>query len=170
LLFGYDTKIDDLTKHLRENYFLRCLIKNQFKPIFLHTQKKNKAELTIHGDVILKDISLFFKEYNIDADFMNLKGHLLPHNILLKDVEKYYPPKKETNEVIKSLKIISSMTDTNMYDDMDWIIRIYKRIINIASTEKEKSRILNSIIKLNNANERFTDRDSKQLIDSIKKY
>ena len=35
---------------------------------------------------------------------MNLKGHLLPHNILLKDVEKYYPPKKETNEVIKSLK------------------------------------------------------------------
>lgn len=169
MLFGDDTKIDDFIIHLRENYSLRCIIKNQFKPTFLHTRKKNKAELTIHGDLILKDLLVFFKEYNTDADFMNLKGHQIPHNILLKDVEKYYPPKKETNEVIKSLKIISSMTDTNMYADMDWIIRIYKRIIDIASTEQEKSKILDSINKLNNSNERFTDRDSAQLIDSIKK-
>ena len=59
------------------------------------------------------------------------------------------------------------MTDTHIYTDIDWIIRIYKRIINIASTEEEKSKILESITKFNDSNERFTDRDSKQLINSI---
>ncbi len=61
------------------------------------------------------------------------------------------------------------MTDTHIYTDIDWIIRIYKRIINIASTEEEKSKILESITKFNDSNERFTDRDSKQLINSIKR-
>ena len=158
-----------MVKYLREKYSLGCLIKNRPKPSNLNTHKKNKAELIIHGDVILNDFFRFLKDYNIDAYFINNKGHQLPKNILLKDIEKYYPEEKETNEVFKSLKVVESMIGTDIYTDIDWIIRIYKRIINVASTEEEKSKILESITKLNDSNERFTDRDSTQLINSIKR-
>tara|TARA_B100000929_G_scaffold236100_1_gene192723 strand:+ start:28 stop:537 length:510 start_codon:yes stop_codon:yes gene_type:complete len=169
LLLSESTNVVEMVKYLREKYSLGCLIKNRPKPNYLNTHKKNTAELIIHGDVILNDFFLFLKDYNIDAYFINHKGHQLPKNILLKDIEKYYPEEKETNEVFKSLKVVESMIDTNIYTDIDWIIRIYKRIINIASTEEEKSKILESITKLNDSNERFTDRDSKQLINSIKR-
>ena len=168
MLLKDGVKITDFIKHLRENYCLRCLIKNQSKPTFLYTKKKYKSKLTIHSNLALNDISLFLKEYNIDADFINLKGEQVPKNILLKDIETYYADRKETNEVFKSLKIISSMMGTDTYTDRDWIIRIYKRIIDIASTEKEKSKILDSLIKFNETNERFTKIDSKRLINSIR--
>ena len=168
LLLKNNTKIEKITKYLRENYSLRCLIKNQKTLIFLNTSKKNKLELNVHENIFLKDLFVFLKEYNLDVDFLNNKGHYLPKNILLKDVKNYIPPLKETNEVLKSLKIISSMTNTNMYADMDWIIRLYKRVIDICSTKEEKSKILKSIKNLNISNEKFTNKDSKQLINLLK--
>ena len=61
------------------------------------------------------------------------------------------------------------MSETHTYTDIDWIIRIYKRIINIATSQEEKSKILESIVKLNDINERFTERDVKLLIELIEK-
>ena len=158
-----------MIKHLRDKYSLGCVIKNYPKPHYLNTYKKNIAELTIHGGVILNDLYLLLKDFNIDADFINLKSHQIPKNILLKDVKNYHPEKKESNEVFRSLQIISLMSGTHTYTDIDWIIRIYKRIINIATSQEEKSKILESIVKLNDINERFTERDVKLLIELIEK-
>ena len=167
MLLRDSSNVDEMIKYLSEKYSLRCVIKNYPKPNYLQTHKKNIAELVIHENMVLNDLYLLLKDYNIEADFISLRSHQLPKNILLKDVENYFPEVKETNEVFKSLKIISLMSDTHTYADIDWIIRIYNRIINIASTKEEKSKILESIIQLNESNERFTGRDAKQLLELI---
>tara|TARA_B110000116_G_scaffold218803_1_gene196465 strand:+ start:894 stop:1403 length:510 start_codon:yes stop_codon:yes gene_type:complete len=169
LLLRDSSNVDEMIKYLSEKYSLRCVIKNYPKPNYLQTHKKNIAELAIHEDVVLNDLYSLLKDYNIDVDFVNLNNHKIPKNILLKDVGNYLPEAKETNEVFKSLKIISSMRDSHIYTDIDWIIRIYKRIINIASTIEEKNKILDSMIKLKKSNERFTERDLKELEELIKK-
>ena len=107
--------------------------------------------------------------YNVECDFVNLSNHQIPRNILLRDVGKYLPELKESNEVFKSLKIISSMQNSHNYSDIDWIIRIYKRLIAIASSLEERDKILDSMIELQETNERFTQRDLKKLEELIKK-
>ena len=93
-----------MIKHLRDKYSLGCVIKNYPKPHYLNTHKKNIAELTIHGGVILNDLYLLLKDFNIDADFVNLKSHQIPKNILLKDVKNYRPEKKNRMKFLDHYK------------------------------------------------------------------
>ena len=158
-----------MIKHLSEKYSLRCVIKNYPKPRYLKAHKGNIAELVITSNIPINDLYLFLKYYNLDCDFVNLSNHQIPRNILLKDVGKYLPELKESNEVFKSLKIISSMQNSHNYSDIDWIIRIYKRLIAIASSLEERDKILDSMIELQETNERFTQRDLKKLEELIKK-
>ena len=158
-----------MTKHLSEKYSLRCVIKNYPKPRYLTAHNGNTAKLVITGTISINDLYLFLKYYNLDCDFVNLSNHQIPRNILLKDVYKYLPELKESNEVFKSLKIISSMQNSHNYADIDWIIRIYKRLISIASSLDERDKILDSMIELQKANERFTKRDLKNLEELINK-
>ena len=61
------------------------------------------------------------------------------------------------------------MQNSHNYSDIDWIIRIYKRLIAIASSLEERDKILDSMIELQETNERFTQRDLKKLEELIKK-
>ena len=153
--------------HLRKKYSLKCIIKNHPKPRNFNSHKKNNAEFVIQNDTILTDLFLFFKSYNIDVDFTNLLNHQIPKKTAIKNVWNFIPERKEVNEVFKSLKMISALRTTHIYSDIDWINRIYKKTIKIASTKDEKIKIIESINEVKKTNARFTDSDVKALQDLI---
>lgn len=154
--------------YLSEEYSLRCIIKNYPKPQYLKSHKKNKSKLKINKNITLNDLHEFLKDFNLDIDFLSLNNFKVPRNLLLKDIQSYLPEAKDTSEVIKSLQIIESMRETHNYSDIDWIIRIYRYTVNIASSKEEKSKILDSIINLKKSNERFTERDFNEIKNLIK--
>ena len=91
----------------------------------------------------------------------------VPQNITLGEGKNYVVPEREKNEVTKCLNIISSLKNTNLYNDIDWIIRIFKKAIYLSNTDEEKAAIISSLDDVMSSNEKFTSSDYTKLLETL---
>ena len=98
---------------------------------------------------------------------LNIDGKQIPQNITLGEGKNYVVPEREKNEVIKCLNIVSSLKNTNLYNDIDWIIRIFKKAIYLSNTEEEKAAIISSLDDVMSLNEKFTSSDYSMLLETL---
>ena len=59
------------------------------------------------------------------------------------------------------------MKNTNLYNDIDWIIRIFKKAIYLYKTEEEKVAIISSLDDVLSSNEKFTSSDYTKLLETL---
>ena len=138
--------ISELIIHLKDHYSLRCIIKNYNRNnSILLSERKHSGSLVINKHIKIKELVAFLKEFNRSISLLNSEGKQIPQNITLGEGRNYRAPEREKNEVVKCLNIISSLKNTNLYHDIDWIIRIFKKAIYHSNTDEEKEAIINSI-------------------------
>ena len=68
---------------------------------------------------------------------------------------------KEVLDIAKSLK------NTNLYNDIDWIIGIFKNAIYHSNTDEEKEAIISSLNEVMSSNEKFTSNDYAKLLETL---
>ena len=130
-------------KHLRDEYSLRCIIKNyNSNNSILLSERKHSRSLVVNKHVTIKELVDYLKEFNRSINLLNIDGKQVPQNFTLGEAKNYVAPEKEKNEVTKCLDVISSLKNTNLYNDIDWIIRIFKKAIYLYNTEEEKVAII----------------------------
>ena len=160
--------ISDLIIHLKNHYSLRCIIKNYNKnKSVLHSQRKHSGALVLNKNVKIKELVAFLKEFNQSISLLNSDGKKIPQNITLGEGKNYKAPEREKNEVAKCLNIISSLKNTNLYNDIDWIIRIFKKAIYHSNTDEEKTAIISSLDDVMSSNEKFTSNDCAKLLETL---
>ncbi len=160
--------ISDLIIHLKDHYSLRCIIKNYNRNnSVLLSERKHSGSLVLNKHVKIKELVSFLKEFNRSINLLNIEGKQVPQNITLGEGKNYTVPKKEKNEVTKCLNIISSLKNTNLYNDIDWIIRIFKKAIYHSNTDEEKEAIINSLYDVMSSNEKFTSSDCTKLLETL---
>ena len=98
---------------------------------------------------------------------LNIDGKQVPQNITLSEGKNYVALEREKNEVTKCLNVISSLKNTNLYNDIDWIIRIFKKAIYLSNTEEEKAAIISSLDDVMSSNEKFTSSDYTKLLETL---
>ena len=155
-------------KHLRDEYSLRCIIKNyNSNNSILLSERKHLRSLVVNKHVTIKELVDYLKEFNRSINLLNIDGKLVPQNITLGEGKNYVAPEREKNEVTKCLNVISSLKNTNLYNDIDWIIRIFKKAIYLYNTEEEKSAIISSLDDVMSSNEKFTLGDYTKLLETL---
>ena len=102
----------------------------------------------------------FDKEINID-------GKQIPQHFTLEDGVNYIPPVIEKDELTKCLNIISSLQKTNLYNDIDWIIRLFEKAIFLSNTKKDKIAIINTLDEVISSNEKFTSSDYSKIVERL---
>ena len=160
--------ISELIIHLKDHYSLRCIIKNYNRNnSILLSERKHSGSLVLNKHVKIKEIVRFLKEFNRSINLLNIDGKQVPQNITLGEAKNYTVPEREDNEVAKCLNIISSLKNTNLYHDIDWIIRTFKKAIYHSNTDEEKEAIINSIYDVMSSNEKFTSSDCAKLLEDL---
>ena len=74
---------------------------------------------------------------------------------------------KYEDELTKCLNIISSLQKTNLYNDIDWIIRLFEKAIFLSNTKKDKIAIINALDEVISSNEKFTSSDYSKIIERL---
>ena len=162
------SSIPDLIKHLRDEYSLRCIIKNyNSNKSILISEREHSRSLVVNKHVIIKELVDFLIEFNRSINLLNIDGMQVPQNITLGEGKNYVVPEREKNEVTKCLNIISSLKNTNLYSDIDWIIRIFKKAIYLSNTCEEKVAIISSLDDVMSSNEKFTSGDYTMLLETL---
>jgi hypothetical protein len=59
------------------------------------------------------------------------------------------------------------LKNTNLYNDIDWIIRIFKKAIYLSDTDEEKAAIISSLDDVVSSNEKFTSSDCTKLLETF---
>jgi len=155
-------------KHLRDEYSLRCIIKNyNSNKSILISERKHSRSLVVNKHVTIKELVDYLKEFNRSINLLNIDGKLVPQNITLGEGKNYVAPEREKNEVTKCLNVISSLKNTNLYNDIDWIIRLFKKAIYLSNTEEEKAAIISSLDDVLSSNEKFTSSDYTKLLETL---
>ena len=155
-------------KHLRDEYSLRCIIKNyNSNNSILLSERKHSRSLVVNKHVTIKELVDYLKEFNRSINLLNIDGKQVPQNFTLGEAKNYVAPEREKNEVTKCLNIISSLKNTNLYNDIDWIIRIFKKAIYLYNTEEEKVAIISSLDDVMSSNEKFTLSDYTKLLETL---
>ena len=155
-------------KHLRDEYSLRCIIKNyNSNNSILLSERKHLRSLVVNKHVTIKELVDYLKEFNRSINLLNIDGKLVPQNITLGEGKNYVAPEREKNEVTKCLNVISSLKNTNLYNDIDWIIRLFKKVIYLSNTEEEKAVIISSLDDVLSSNEKFTSSDYTKLLETL---
>ena len=155
-------------KHLRDEYSLRCIIKNyNSNKSILISERKHSRSLVVNKHVTIKELVDFLIEFNRSINLLNIDGKQVPQNFTLGEAKNYVAPEREKNEVTKCLNIISSLKNTNLYNDIDWIIRIFKKAIYLCNTEGEKAAIISSLDDVMSSNEKFTLGDYTNLLETL---
>ena len=155
-------------KHLRDEYSLRCIIKNyNSNKSILISERKHSRSLVVNKHVTIKELVDFLIEFNRSINLLNIDGKQIPQNFTLGEAKNYVAPEREKNEVTKCLNIISSLKNTNLYNDIDWIIRIFKKAIYLCNTEEEKAAIISSLDDVMSSNEKFTLGDYTKLLETL---
>ena len=54
-----------------------------------------------------------------------------------------------------------------LYNDIDWIIRLFKKVIYLSNTEEEKAVIISSLDDVLSSNEKFTSSDYTKLLETL---
>ena len=155
-------------KHLRDEYSLRCIIKNyNNNNSILISERKHAPSLVVSKHVTIKELVDYLKEFNRSINLLNIDGKQVPQNITLSEGKNYVALEREKNEVTKCLNVISSLKNTNLYNDIDWIIRIFKKAIYLSNTEEEKAAIISSLDDVMSSNEKFTSSDYTKLLETL---
>ena len=155
-------------KHLMDEYSIRCIIKNyNSNNSILLSERKYSRSLFVNKHVTIKELVDYLKEFNRSINLLNIDGKLVPQNITLGEGKNYVAPEREKNEVTKCLNIISSLKNTNLYNDIDWIIRLFKKAIYLSNTEEEKAAIISSLDDVLSSNEKFTSSDYTKLLETL---
>jgi hypothetical protein len=155
-------------KHLRDEYSIRCIIKNyNSNNSILLSERKHLRSLVVNKHVTIKELVDYLKEFNRSINLLNIDGKLVPQNITLGEGKNYVAPEREKNEVTKCLNVISSLKNTNLYNDIDWIIRLFKKAIYLSNTEEEKAAIISSLDDVLSSNEKFTSSDYTKLLETL---
>jgi len=168
LILQVGSNLFDLIKHLRDEYSLRCIIKNYNRnKSTLISEKKHSRSLVVNKNVTIKELVDFLIELNRSINLLNIDGKRVPQNFTLGEAKNYVAPERERNEVTKCLNVISSLKNTNLYNDIDWIIRIFKKAIYLSNTEEEKAAIISSLDDVMSSNEKFTSSDYTKLLETL---
>ena len=161
------TSLSEFIKHLKDNFSLRCLIKNYDKKTVLNSASRYSPSLVINQNTLIRELISFFKKFNQSIDILNIDGKLIPQHFTLKDGANYTPPKAENDELTKCLNIILSLQKTNLYDDIDWIMRLFERAIFLYNKKEDKIAIINVLNEVKSSNEKFTSSDYSNIIEKL---
>jgi len=155
-------------KHLMDEYSIRCIIKNyNSNNSILLSERKHSRSLVVNKHVTIKELVDYLKEFNRSINLLNIDGKLVPQNITLGEGKNYVAPEREKNQVTKCLNVISTLKNTNLYNDIDWIIRLFKKAIYLSNTEEEKAAIISSLDDVLSSNEKFTSSDYTKLLETL---
>jgi len=162
-----DSTAEEIQKHLKECYSLRCKFTFvEKKPI---PSKNSIFPFLINGDTILNELSTILPFLGLKIDFLNSEGQSVPMNLSLdesKDYKFIVDEEYEFNQLIKSLDAILT---TNDYSDIEWIKRIIIRSIEKANSQ-EKLKIIKEKIEIIYAkNDKFMKSDYDAVFQFLKR-
>tara|TARA_Y100000739_G_C20609204_1_gene467476 strand:+ start:1567 stop:2085 length:519 start_codon:yes stop_codon:yes gene_type:complete len=162
-----DSSAEEIQKHLKEYYSLRCkFIFIEKKPI---PSKNAIFPFLINGDTILNELSSILPFLGLKIDFLNSEGQSVPMNLSLdesKDYKFIVDEEYEFNQLIKSLDAILT---TNDYSDIEWIKRIIIRSIEKANSPKKLEIVQEKIEIIYSINEKFMKSDYDEVFQFLKK-
>lgn len=167
MILKVGSSLAEFIRHLNDKFSLRCLIKNYDKKSVLISASKHSPSLVISKNITIKELVDFLKKFNQSINVLNFDGKQIPQHFTLEDGVNYIPPVTEKDELTKCLNIISSLQKTNLYNDIDWIIRLFEKAIFLSNTKKDKIAIINTLDEVISSNEKFTSSDYSKIVERL---
>ena len=135
---------------------------------------KNKiSTLELTKKTTIREFEKFLQQFNISIKIYNSSGIKVDSDFEMSEIQTFTKEEIELDFVKKNLKLISSLKDSTLFLDMDWLNRIYHQIIYATETTEDKKLVIKSLQDTLSTNNKFTQDDYdhfvKQLNSLIKK-
>ena len=163
MLVSTDTKLDQVRKHLKDNYSLGCILGNRRS-----TQKPNISSFELNDDVSVREteqcLSALFDQ---EVKLCNSDGYSVPAQYTLaqaKDDVFQLEEDHNFNTKIEALKTISS---SSSYSDIDWVKRVFTQTLRDAQTSDHFKQIEEMLNVVSDDNEKFGQSDFDEIFSDL---
>ena len=163
MLVSTDTKLDQVKKHLKDNYSLGCILGNRRS-----TQKHNISSFELSDDVSVRETEKCLSDiFCLEIKLCNSDGYSLPAEYTLlqaKDDVFELEEDHNFNTKIEALKTISS---SSSYSDIDWVKRVFTQTLRDAQTSDHFKQIEEMLDMVSNDNEKFGQSDFDEIFNNL---
>ena len=158
-----DTTLDEVKKHLKENYSLGCILSNKRSK-----QKHNISSFELNNDVTVRETEQCLSAlFNQEVKLCNSDGYSVPAEYTLlqaKDDVFKLEEDHNFNTKIEALKTISS---SSSYSDIDWVKRVFTQTLRDAQTSDHFKQIEEMLNMVFNDNEKFKQSDFDEISNDL---
>jgi len=164
MYIGANFSEETIKKYLKVTYDINSKITGG-----VGKQKPTHLNFTIVGNMMVIDLIKSFKRSGLNIKLFNSDGISIPNYYRLVDAKDFKNERDKDydfDQLFSSLKSISSSSD---YSDVEWIKRIFSRLIKKARNNDEADLINNLLALVFKVNDKFLESDFNEVQKKLKK-
>ena len=165
MLLEQGIKLLDLKKSFKAEF--GGLLIYEGSPNKVLSSKNKTLTLELTKKTTIREFEKFLQQFNVSIKIYNSSGIKVDSNVEMSEIQNFTKEEIELDFVKKNLKLISSLKDSTLFLDMDWLNRIYHQIIYATETIEDKKLVITSLQDTLVTNSKFTQDDYDHFIKQL---
>jgi hypothetical protein len=165
MLLEQGIKLLDLKKSFKAEF--GGLLIYEGSPNKVLSSKNKTLTLELTKKTTIREFEKFLQQFNVSIKIYNSSGIKVDSNVEMSEIQNFTKEEIELDFVKKNLKLISSLKDSTLFLDMDWLNRIYHQIIYATETIEDKKLVIKSLQDTLVTNSKFTQDDYDHFIKQL---
>ena len=165
MLLQQGIKLLDLKKFFKAEFGALLVYGGSLNKVLSSKNKTSTLELTKKTTV--REFEKFLKQFNVSIEIYNSSGIKVDPDLEMSAIQNFTKEEIELDFVKKNIKLISSLKDSTLFQDMDWLNRIYHQIIYATVTTEDKKLVIKSLQDTLATNSKFTQDDYDHFVKQL---
>ena len=165
MLLEQGIKLLDLKKSFKAEF--GGLLTYEGSPNKILSSKNKISTLELTKKTTIREFEKFLQQFNISIKIYNSSGIKVDSDFEMSEIQNFTKEEIELDFVKKNLKLISSLKDSTFFQDIDWLNRIYHRIICAIETTEDKKLVIESLQDTLVTNSKFTQDDYDHFVKQL---
>lgn len=165
MLLQQGIKLLDLKKFFKAEFGALLVYGGSPNKVLSSKNKTSTLELT--KKTTIREFEKFLKQFNVSIEIYNSSGIKVDPDLEMSAIQNFTKEEIELDFVKKNIKLISSLKDSTLFQDMDWLNRIYHQIIYATETTEDKKLVIESLQDTLATNSKFTQDDYDHFVKQL---
>ena len=154
---------DLVKRYLKEEYSIGCKFVSQNKDI-----KIDLPSIELTENLLIKDLINFYNMHGWQIKLFNSDGNSIPNELTIKEAQYFSNERSEDFDFKQLISSLSSISKTSNYGDIEWIKRLFSRVIKKAQNADDYELIEKLLLNIHLSNDKFLDSDLAEVKKMIK--
>tara|TARA_B100000401_G_scaffold428175_1_gene360495 strand:- start:414 stop:935 length:522 start_codon:yes stop_codon:yes gene_type:complete len=164
VLVKADTLLEQIKKHLKENYSLGCNFTNK------NTSQKpsNIDSLELNDDLTVRELeNSLGAMFNVEVKLFNSEGYSIPPEYTLLQAKDDIFELEDDHNFNTKIQALNTISSSSSYSDIDWVKRVFMQILRDAQSSDHFQQIEEILDVVFQDNEKFMQADFDEIAEAI---